>query len=231
MHVLFRAVRSTVVLSISSAIMAGCVASRPGGSDTDGTDTIEEAVVREVNLARTDPRLYAKFTRQWRPYYDGNLRKAPGHNPVRTTEGVAAIDEAILYLESVAPVQPLIRSEGMSEGARDHVDNTGPAGDIGHTGSDGSVVGDRVNRYGTWHRRVGENISYGGDDAREFVMRLIIDDGVANRGHRTNVFAPDFRYIGVAFGYHATYKTMCVMTLAAEYVEAGNLIPQAYPDH
>ncbi|MCZ6766053.1 MAG: CAP domain-containing protein [bacterium] len=228
---LSRAVRSTVVLSISSAMMAGCAGSRSGGSDIDGTVTIEEAVVHEVNLARTNPRLYAKFTRQWRQYYDGNLRKAPGHNPVRTIEGVAALDEAILYLESVDPVQPLIWSEGMSEGARDHVDNTGPAGDIGHSGSNGSAVGERVNRYGRWQHRVGENISYGGNDAREFVMRLIIDDGIADRGHRTNIFAPDFRYVGVAFGYHATYKTMCVMTLATEYVEAGNLIPQAYPDH
>jgi len=213
------------------ALITGCAGNRSGGSEVDGSATVEVAVVAEVNLARTDPKQYATFIREWRQYYDGKLRKTPGRNAVRTTEGVSALDEAIAFLESAQPVQPVIRSKGMSEGARDHVDDSGPAGDIGHRGSDDSSVGDRVNRYGTWQRRVGENISYGGKDARELVMRLIIDDDVADRAHRTNVFAPDFRYIGVAFGYHATYGTMCVMTLAAGYVEEGNLIPQEHPDH
>lgn len=180
---------------------------------------LENSVVREINMARTAPKDYASLLKQYRKYYDKKILRLPGKTPILTKEGVRAVDEAIRFLRSLQPLSPLISSKGMSSGAKDHVKDQGPSGSTQHKGSDGSQPSDRVNRYGTWEKSLGENISYGSDQARDIVMGLIIDDGVPGRGHRKNIFHSDFRVIGVACGPHPDYRSVCVMTFAGGYKE------------
>lgn len=179
----------------------------------------ENAILREHNLARSDPAGYAKIVAEWRDYYRGRRRFLPGRLPVWTNEGVEAVEEAIRFLLVQEPVPPLAASQGLSRAARDHVRDTGPNGGMGHIGSDRTEPADRVSRYGKWYGRVGENITYGGYDARELIIRLIIDDGIEDRGHRRNLFNPQYRLAGVSFGDHRGYRTMCVITYAAEFEE------------
>lgn len=180
---------------------------------------LENSVVREINTARTAPKDYASFLEQFKKYYDRKILRLPGETPILTKEGVRAVNEAIRFLRSLQPLPPLIPSKGMSSGARDHVKDQGSSGTGQHKGSDGSQPSDRVNRYGTWEKSLGENISYGSDQTRDIVMGLIIDDGVPSRGHRKNIFHSDFRVIGVACGPHPDYRTVCVMTFAGGYKE------------
>jgi uncharacterized protein YkwD len=197
--------------------------SQPGRiGDAKFLSPLENAVVHELNMARTAPKDYASFLEQYKKYYDKKLLKLPGQTPILTNEGVGAVVEAIRYLRSVKPLPPLNPSKGMSSGARDHVTDQGPSGSTQRKGSDESQAWDRVNRYGTWEKSIGENIAYGSDKARNIVMFLIIDDGVSSRGHRKNIFNPDFRVIGVACGHHATYRTVCVITFAGGYKEKSS---------
>ena len=191
-------------------------------NDIDGANylsPLEKAVVHEINLARIAPKDYASFLEQFKKYYHEKLIKLPNETPIITQEGVGALMEATRFLRSMKPVPLLNLSKGMSLGAKDHAKDLGSLGGSQHLGSDRSQPWERVNRYGTWQKVIGENICFGHDRARNIVMSFIIDDGVPHRGHRKSIFNSDFRVIGVACGEHPNYKTICVITLAGGYIE------------
>jgi uncharacterized protein YkwD len=188
-------------------------------SEVTYLSSLEKAVVNEMNLARTSPKEYLSLLEQFKKYYDGKLLKLPGETPILTKEGTSAVVEATRSLRSQKPVFPLSPSKGMTLGAKDHIRDLRTSGASQHKGSDGSQTWDRVNRYGTWQKIIGENISFGHTKARDIVMTLMIDDGVPNRGHRKNIFNPDFRVVGVAYGDHPAYRTICVITFAGGYRE------------
>jgi uncharacterized protein YkwD len=190
-----------------------------GQGDLSFLSPVEAAVVAELNLARTDPKAYAEHLREYRSFIRGNRLEMPGQVAIVLNEGVAAVDEAIRFLEKQAALGPLTASRGMSKAAGDHARDQGSRGATGHSGSDGSSPFDRMNRYGSWKQSAGENCSYGPSDARDIVIGLIVDDGVASRGHRANIFSPEFKVVGIAVGPHPSYGTVCVMDLAGGYAE------------
>ncbi len=160
-----------------------------------------------------------KYLESQRAFFKGKRFERPGEIPLITQEGVAALDDAIRYLRSAKPVPPLDTSPGLSRAAKDHAKDQGNSGAMGHTGTDGSKPWDRMNRYGTWQKQSAENISYGSKNARDIVMQQIIDDGVHDRGHRANIFNPDYRVVGIACGPHDRFRNLCVLDFAVGYSE------------
>jgi uncharacterized protein YkwD len=184
------------------------------------------AVIREMNLARQNPAVYATYLEDLRSRFNGRFLLLPGQTRIYTREGLKAVDEAIRFLYSVKPIQPLTLSPGMCRGAADHcADQIG--GTMGHDGSDRSNPGSRMKRYGTWTAAWGENISYGKNSARDVVLALIIDDGLRARKHRKNIFNPNFNYAGAASGPHARFGTVCSIDFAGGYAERGQVPTEA----
>lgn len=171
---------------------------------------VAREVERHINLARTDPAAYARRLRAHRALYVGNVFREPGEAAVRSQEGVAAVDEAIAFLERQTPLPPLAANDILRLAAADHVADQGPRGVLGHESSDGASFIDRIVRRGG-PRSGGENISYGGATGEAVVIQLIVDDGVPDRGHRTNIFRPTYVSAGAACGPHLTYRYMCVI--------------------
>ena len=72
-----------------------------------------------------------------------------------------------------------------------------------HTGRDGSQPWDRMTREGYLWRAAGENIAAGYSTAR-----AVVDGWLKSPGHCSNIMSPNFKNVGVGYGYSAsgTYK-------------------------
>ena len=185
-----------------------------------GESNLDSQVLAEINLARTNPKAYAGFLREFRTQFQGKSYRQPG-SPVlvQTTEGVRAVDEAIRVLSRQKPLLPLSWSDGLAAAAAELVEDTGKSGQTGHVGRTSGSPQERIERHGKWQGRIGESIGYGPDKARAMVMQLIVDDAVPDRGHRKSIFTPAFRTAGVACGPHSRYGTMCTIDFAAGFRE------------
>jgi uncharacterized protein YkwD len=206
----------TVVLFLSVFSAMSAFAAQDENDSASG-----RAVIREMNLARQNPALYATFVQELRSRMNGNVLVLPGHTRIRTKEGTAAVDDAIRFLQNAQPLPPLTLSRGMSRAAADHCADQADGG-FGHEGKDRSHAGQRIARYGSFSGGWGENISYGKSSARDVVLALIIDDGLPARKHRKNIFNPSYNFAGAAFGRHARFGTMCSMDFAGGYAERGD---------
>ena len=192
-----------------------------------GTTARGAGIVREMNLARQHPGIYATFLEELRANFRGNVCVLPGGMRLHTPEGVGALDDAIRFLRRTRPIAPLTLSAGLSRAAAEHV-AAQACGALGHTGPDHSSPAERISRHGTWSGRWGEDISYGESSARGVVLALIIDDGQRGRPHRRNIFNPAFNYAGAALGPHARYRVVCSIDFAGGYAEGPGNAPSLF---
>lgn len=179
----------------------------PGNSDR----ITGAAIIHEMNIARQNPTLYATLIEQTRHNYADRARLC-------THEDVRAVDEAIRFLRRSRPLPALALSAGLCLAAADHCREQA-CGAVGHRSCDGSDPAGRISRYGVVAQGWAENIAYGQRSARAIVMALIIDDGVRGRGHRRNIFSPNYNAAGAAYGPHGKYGSVCSIDFAAGYAE------------
>lgn len=196
------------------AVLAWVSAAAQGLPETERATAFERAVVQAMSDARTQPRAFARLLRAQRDLFEGTLWKRLERVPLRTEEGQAAVDEAIAFLETVRPVGPLRFNEGLALAARRHARDIGPRGSLDHAGADGSSLSARLNRLGTWHGVIAENIATYEEDPRDVVLQLIIDDGIPGRGHRNNLFNPSLHQAGAGAAPHRDYRTVIVVDCA-----------------
>lgn len=189
-----------------------------GPGPVGGEAQLSREVMEEMNHLRVDPLGYVSVLEAYRLQFDGNIVIRPGRINIQTREGVAAVDEAIRFLRRQQPLPPLRTDSLLDLTALDHVVDQGPTGFVGHHGSDGWDFSTRAVRRGG-DPYGGENISYGYDTAREIIIQLLVDDNVADRGHRVNLFRPGYVRAGVGCGRHARYYFMCVINYGYEPVE------------
>jgi len=208
----------TAPLTNQEAIAQPVTPTSAKATNSTSWSAIEQNMILEHNRIRQNPQSYIPILENYLASMnaDGNIPNGCGQNcTMLTREGKPAVEEAIRYLRNQPPVGSLTLSPAIANVAKSHAQDQ-RNGATGHRSSDGSSLVDRFNRAGVQNVAMGENISYGPSTAQAVVMALIVDDGVADRGHRTNIFAPRWRLAGVGCGTHATYRTVCVINYASE---------------
>lgn len=161
-----------------------------------GLTPTETAVIRLLNEARTKP---ARFAERYIVPREGESHEAA---------------ECIREMRRMAPLPPLKIAAALIYSARDHANESGGAGAIGHQGADGSTLGERISRHASWEGSISENLYYGPADAQQIVVQLLIDKGVSGRGHRRNILSPKMALAGVAVRRHTGYGFICVIDFA-----------------
>jgi len=189
-----------------------------------GASELEAAIVRALAAAREDPQELRARLEARLPHFKGKDYFPPargGKLAVPSKEGAAAVHDALAFLAKHPPLPALAEpaGRGLQLSAEDHLADRGGSGKIGHTGGDNSTFSERIERYGTWTGKCGECLWFGreGASAAQIVEDLVIDDGVASRGHRLCIFDEPYRVASARVGPHATYGMMAVIEFAAEY--------------
>ncbi|KAJ9462376.1 hypothetical protein DIPPA_06571 [Diplonema papillatum] len=180
-------------------------------------DDLEAAVFWELNWLRTDPRRYAKKVEKIAGHISrsGTRLVLPGYTDIALKEGRSAYAEAVHFLKKQKPL-PAYKGvpRSLHLAARDHARDQRKHGFQGHKGSDGSTLVDRLARRGVANKNCAENISYGMKTAEHIVIQLLVDDGVKDRGHRRNMFKPEYNHVGIACERHPHLHHLCVIDYA-----------------
>ena len=157
-------------------------------------DKYIQEIFEAQNTLRTDPTHFVPYLEEMAQSFRGKRYRKPGAPTIVTNEGAKAVFEAIDFLNQQKPIHALTLSEKLGKAAQDHADDTEANGFVGHTGSDGSSMSDRIERHCQWSGTIGENCAYSDiyEGGFEVVLNLLIDDGVSNRGHRRNIFNTSF---------------------------------------
>lgn len=184
---------------------------------SESLSDFERGVLDEINKARENPRYLLPHLEMLFKRFDGKYLFLSSNVRVETQEGAAAVRGAIDAVAKIPNAGKLSASPPLTRAARDMRSAQGKTGAIGHYDPSGKGPVERAKKYGKLKGKSGENVTYGsfgGNDPIHVVLAMVVDDGVLDRGHRRNLFDPDFRKVGIACGKHQRYETMCVFDLA-----------------
>ncbi len=170
--------------------------------DADYLNDDEKNLILAHNLVRYDPEKFALlYVAEFITYFRGTEFYYPNLGTIMlTTEGATPAIDLYHELLKTEPMGLLYPTQGLSLAASSHATYLRQRRTRGHGGQGGLRA--RIERFGNWQGKIGENISYGNFSAHDALIYLLIDDDVYDRSHRANILNPGFRYIGVAREFH-----------------------------
>jgi uncharacterized protein YkwD len=153
-------------------------------------DSTERDIVKYCNLARLYPKKFARLEVQ---NYIGSVEQPDQY---RNSENKRSL---ILDLNASRACGAYLPDSSLTRMAECFQLELEASGKTGH---------DRKNCPEDY---LAENCSFGKSTAKDIVLQLLIDEGIASLGHRKNILNEKYTLLGVAFGGHKKYRNCCVM--------------------
>ena len=176
---------------------------------------MERDVVKEINDLRRSPSSYAEKLVKNKQYFKPgeNVWKHPDSEAgIKTEEGPAAYDEAILFLRTKAePQETLKPSKGLNKVASDFL------AEFQKDVNAQVEIEPVVQKYGEFTGNFRRLAQFGSATAEQVVINLVVCDGDKTRGHREALLFPTLKRVGVAYGNHDTYKRCTVIVACTTF--------------
>ena len=172
-------------------------------------------IIEEINLLRSDPPLYAKKIEEYSHYFTNNIIKIPNINvKILTQEGPAPYLETVEYLKGLGKVNELIPSKALCEIAQEIADNLvdSETGEI-----DEELHEQIIDKHGSFSGKFTRAMDFGGFTSEQVVINFLVCDGDVDRTQREPLLGEGLKKIGVAFGKHNIYRTICVLVTCSEF--------------
>jgi len=194
--------------------------------------TEEQAMIREINLVRSDPRGYIKYIaplladakttvarygkgpKSYSLTFSSTTWNGVKKERIDTTwnyvweENVKALSSLIEDLKKLKKLSVLEPDPGIYHAARIYAaDQHEHEWKLLHVGSDGSQPWDRIKKHSPSMSFGNENIAMrsGSPSVRDIVLLLLIDAGIPGYGHRDNILDPQWTHIACTT---ENYKSM-----------------------
>lgn len=195
-------------------------------------NTFEAFVLKELNVARTNPKEFSKKILDYERYFEDKVLKIPGHTPIQTFEGFQSFKEAAEFLHNSATISPLIVNSYLTRIAEDALGVVTQSSDID------AILGLNIEPFIEKHGKVvgifNETIDYGSETPELVVINMIVDDGDLSRPNRSAALNPKFKIVGVAVGSNKGYKNCTLITYARHFFakneEIGDLSDDNYEE-
>lgn len=161
-------------------------------SEEDKVPDLEKMVLFYTNLARLNPKLFAKTYAQ--QYLDDHELKS------------SYTSSLIRELTKAPKMEALKFNKDLYYCAKAHAESNGKKGLEGHQNYNA-----RFKKYASQFSYNGENCDYGNNEALDIVMSLLIDEDVPNLGHRRNILDKSYKHLGLSYAPHKVHAHNFVM--------------------
>ena len=178
-----------------------------------------KGIIEEVNILRSDPKKYSDKLERYKTYFKDDIIQIPEIDvQVSTQEGVVPYTETIEYLKKQEPVEQLTASRALCEIAQEILDKVvdSETGEI-----EESLVEKIIDSHGNFSGKFTRAMDFGGFTSEQIVINFIVCDGDPERTQRDPLLGKGLTKVGVAFGKHNIYSTVCVFVSCTEF-ESNN---------